>query len=182
MNLPTKQQCFEIFKEHKVPQNIIEHCLMVNKIAVFLAEKLKQKGIDINIDLLDRASLLHDLDKIPTKNQIIEHGELSKKIMTEKGYPELGKLIKVHTCENIKEGLVNTWEEKLLNYADIRVLNDKIVSAHKRFEDGRKRYPHFAKPEHRITEKLAFEIEKEIFSHLDFKPEELEEEMKNRKV
>ena len=178
MNLPTKEECFEIFKEHKVPQNIIEHCLMVNKIAVFLAEKLKQKGIEINIELLDRASLLHDLDKIPTLNNHVEHGKLSEKIMIEKSYPELGKLISVHTCENIKKGLVNTWEEKLLNYADMRVLNDKIVSAHKRFEYGRKRYPYFAKPEHRITEKLAFGIEKEIFSHLDFKLEELEEEMK----
>jgi len=88
MNLPTHEQCIEILDEHEVPENVRKHCFSVNKVAVFLALKLKQKGIEINIDLVDRASLLHDLDKIKTLGQGT-HGQLSREILEGKGYPEL---------------------------------------------------------------------------------------------
>ena len=51
MNLPTTEECFKILEEYNVPQNIIEHSLIVNKISIFLAKELKTE--DINIKLLD---------------------------------------------------------------------------------------------------------------------------------
>jgi|TARA_B100002003_G_C13940803_1_gene456556 putative nucleotidyltransferase with HDIG domain len=177
MNLPTKEECFEILKEYEVPQNIIEHSLMVNKVAIFLAKKLVEKSIKINIDLLDRASLLHDLDKIATLKDYYSHGKVSKEILEKKGFLQVGKIVSVHRTDSIKNNMVNTWEEKLLNYADGRVTNDKIVSLHERFEYGRKNYPEFNTPEGRESEIKKHELEKEIFSHLDFKPEDLKQEM-----
>ena len=177
MKLPTKEYCFEILKEHEVPQNIIDHSLRVTSIAVCLAKKLVEKGIKIDVDVVERASLLHDLDKIQTLHDFNTHGVVSREILSKKGYAELGKIVNAHRAEDIKDGLVETWEEKVVNYADKISQNDKIVSLSERFEYGRKKYPHLSTPEHRGTEKLVKEVEDEIFSHLDFDACELEEKM-----
>jgi putative nucleotidyltransferase with HDIG domain len=177
MKIPTKEECFEILKEYDVPQNIIDHSLRVTSIAVFLAKKLVEKGIEIDVDVVERASLLHDLDKIATLHDFNIHGKVSQEILSKKGYAELGKIVFSHRAESIKDGVVESWEEKVVNYADKLAQNDKLVSVSERFEYGRKKYPHLTTPEHMRTEELVKEVEKEIFSHLDFEPCNLEEKM-----
>ena len=57
VNLPSRDECYSILKEFEVPDGVMGHTELVNKIAVFLAKKLKQAGVDINVELVDRASL-----------------------------------------------------------------------------------------------------------------------------
>ena len=64
ITLPTEQQCLEYFQQYKVPQNILEHCQKVRIIAVYIAEKLQQAGEKVNLELVERMALLHDLFKI----------------------------------------------------------------------------------------------------------------------
>ena len=177
MNLPTKEECFEILKEYEVPQNIVNHVLKVSEVSVFLAKKLVEKGIKVNIDLVEKGAILHDLDKIPTKDNYKDHGLVTERILIKKGFPELGSIARSHKGEDIKHGLVKNWEEKIVNYIDKRVEETKIVSVVNRFEQGRKRYPHLSTPEHIKTEEYVLELEKEIFSHLNFKPEDLKQGM-----
>ena len=44
MRFPTREQCLRWYKELGTPQNIIDHVIAVNKVAVFLCKKLKEKG------------------------------------------------------------------------------------------------------------------------------------------
>jgi|TARA_B100002003_G_C13885219_1_gene431940 putative nucleotidyltransferase with HDIG domain len=173
MRVPTREECFEILKEYRLPQRIIDHTLMVNKVAMLLAKKLVERGIQINLDLLDSASLLHDLDKIITLKDGDNHGKISAKILIERGYPELAKLVKVHKSECLADDLIQTWEEKLLLYADCRSQWDKIVDLKTRFQYGRDNYPHLNDIKYKDIEKKGHEIEKEIFQYIDFEPEEL---------
>ena len=65
MNLPSKEDCaYLINYTFRVPANIVNHSIQVNRLSVFLAKKLKEKGEGVDIDLVDRASILHDLLKI----------------------------------------------------------------------------------------------------------------------
>lgn len=65
IKLPTAQECVHLINvTYKVPINIVNHSIKVNAVAVFLAEELKKKGLDINVALVDKASILHDMLKI----------------------------------------------------------------------------------------------------------------------
>lgn len=173
--LPTREECIEILDEHKVPQNVREHMTAVNKAAVFLAKKLKEAGQNVDVELIDRASLLHDLDKIPTlKNG--RHGQMTREILAKKGHKEVGQLAYMHRFREVVN--LKDWEEKVVNYADKRCKDGTIVSLEKRFKDIRERYPHHAKPETMELEKHFFELEKEIFGRIKMKPEQLKELVK----
>lgn len=174
MILPTKEECLALLKEYKVPSNIVAHTKVVTKIAVFLSEKLKEKGIKINKELVERSAMLHDLDKIITLKDLRQHGFLTKKILTEKGYPEVGKVIEFHgLLEHI-----GSWEEKVLIYADRRVNHEDIVSVDERYDGLLERYSSsFPKQEIESGREIVKSIEKEIFKNLDFKPEDLKNKL-----
>ena len=113
MKLPTKRECLDLLKEYRLPQNVIAHSKAVNALSVFLTEKLKKSGINVNADLIDRASLLHDLDKIITLGKK-SHGLETEKILKRMGYPELGRTAKKHKFSFVKK--LDSWEEKVINY------------------------------------------------------------------
>ncbi len=178
MRYPTKEQCFEFYKEQNTPQNMIEHVILVNKIAVFLAKKLKENGEKIDIKLVDAASLLHDLDKwICVNDKSLKHGFESERILTEKGFPEIGYYARQHVAEFITFGY-KTWEEKVIAYADKRVNGDKIVSLKERFDYINIRYPAKDKKIRDDTIRLSYELEKEICEKIKIKAEELEKYIK----
>ena len=173
MKYPSREECLRDYLEIKTPQNIIEHVIVVNKVAVFLAKKLKKKGIKLNLRLVDKASLLHDLDKwLCINDKSLKHGFETEKMLAEKGYPEIGFYARQHVAELIL-GELKTWEEKIINYADKRVLHDQIVSLKERFDYINERYPAKDFEKRRKIIELSYVLEKEIFSKLGFSPEEL---------
>ena len=176
VKLPTREECYNILEEYNVPRNIVRHCEIVNKVSVFLAKKLKESGLDVDVDLVDRASLLHDLDKLQTLENG-EHGLLTEDILTKKSYPMLGKVAKQHRFKYIHDPYLS-WEAKIVNYADTRVLNDKIISIKERLADLRKRYKVKPKVRDKEAERLFRELEKDIFSRIGLKPKDLEKYVK----
>ncbi len=165
MKLPTRKQAMELLKEYKMPDNILAHTMQVNRIAKFLARKINENGTKVNLELVDRASILHDLDKHPTL-KTGNHSVLTRKILKEKGFPELADAAANHMLENIikKNGLQNI-EEKIVYYADKRVNHDKIVPLKERFDYLRKRYGTSFKREEEIKEfeVACNKLEKELF-------------------
>ena len=89
MKIPTTEECIRLLDEFEVPENIRQHCFAVNKVSMILAKELSKAGEDINIDLVNAASLLHDIDKIKTLKNNNKHGELSCEWLSKKGYNEV---------------------------------------------------------------------------------------------
>lgn len=170
INLPSREECIELVKKHTDTDKVFRHSLAVNKIAVFIARKLKEKGIAINIELVDRASLLHDLDKLETLSNG-KHGEISAERLKKLGYPELAEVVSLHYITHYKDLETLSWEAKIVNYADKRCLVDEIVSIDKRFEYGLKRYPDYVKEDHKLW---CLKLEKEILDIISIKPDEVE--------
>jgi len=204
MNLPTKEEIEKLWDEYHVPGNVRAHSRQTAKVAVFLAKKLNEKGIDVNTELVEMAALLHDLTrtanfenfdmqkgatkedaefwkKLKQKYGNMHHADSAANLLKEK-YPEVAEVIRTHTIENQRKGLLGkSWEIKLLNYADTRVLHDKIVSIEDRFKDTRQRHGWFFEKLHNetgiryrdIIEENMRRLEKNIFEHIDIKPEDI---------
>lgn len=164
--IPTTEECIKLLDEFNVPENVRQHSFSVNKVSMFIAKKLKGKGININLDLVNAASLLHDLDKIETLYDMDQHGKLSQKWFNERNHSKVGEVVRRHKTMKY----VKTWEDKIVNYSDKRCSGGKIVSLKERYEYIRKTYAEVFE-EHHETD--SFKLEKEIFNKLDTNPEDI---------
>ena len=208
-NLPTRKECLAIIEEHHVPSHIVKHSLTVAKLAVFLAQRLKEKGIKLDVDLVDRACLLHDIVRIcnikeldysrfeqavtaedkakwqqlRTRYEGIPHEYAAYDILIDK-YPALALTIKKHRYVGIldEKEKPNTWEEKLVYYADMRVMHDKIVPLEERLTEAHRRNVFFYKTQaQRLStiakvDPLIYSLETEIFDKIDFNPNQITDE------
>lgn len=190
----TDQQVTRIIEEFHMPLHVRRHCAAVANFAVELGQKLLQRGEKIDLTLLRHAALIHDLVRVidfrtfapeqfpdPVKNEEIAfweklrekyrglgHEEVAAQILRERGFPEIASLIKKHRYRQILEGF-DSWEEKVLYYADKRVKHDKVVSLQERLTDGRERNA----PETKRTleagelDRKIFDLEKEILGKIE---------------
>jgi putative nucleotidyltransferase with HDIG domain len=140
-NLPTRKQCFGLLKKFGIPSHIIEHSLATAKLAVFLAKRLNEKGILVDVQLVDRACLLHDIlrvcdlddysrfehsaadrakwERLKAKYKGLCHEDAAAALLRDK-YPQLAEVIRKHRYTAIahQKDKPATWEEKLVYYAD----------------------------------------------------------------
>jgi len=177
MKVPTEEECMLLMKEMGLEDNMKKHSILVAKMAEALGRELIKSGERIDMNLLRASGLLHDIDKKLTLNDGKNHGFTSERILSEKGYPEVAKIVRKHRLETIfedSEGL-KTWEEKLVYYADKRANDYKIVSIAERYDYLIKRYGITEEKRRSIlsTKPAVERLEGEIFSRINIKPDEL---------
>ena len=136
-NIPSREKCLDILNKNKTPSNVILHCETVCRVAEEIADKLIAKGINVNKNLVTAAALLHDIER-EKENQIEEGAKLIKSL----GFPEVANIIKKHSLYKVEDPIrqPQTYEEKIVFYADKRVKGNEIVSLEERFTDLKKRY------------------------------------------
>lgn len=202
MNLPTEEECLELFERYRVPGNILGHCRQVQRIASFLGRKLKEKGVEVNLELIEKAALLHDflkvvvlerldkdyaLDYSKEEKEMWEHlrerypgmneAEVSYLILKEE-YPELALLIRNFSDH---QRMVQSWEEKILLYADARVLKNETVGLKERMDYVEKKYWH-STPGFGLFYQKIKNYEEEIMEESGLEAERLGEEMRREIV
>ena len=196
--LPTHKQCLRMLKEHRVPSHIVRHSLTVAKLAIFLAERLKEKGVPVDVALVDRACLLHDIFRIcdfkqsddgkaeqnttwkskAKRQQIKSHEDAAYDLLKEK-YPVLALTVKKHRYSALldEKERPHTCEEKLVYYADKKVMHDRIVPLKQRLEEAHKRNAPRPKAQGGINpakiDRLIYKLEEEIFSKIELNPDEV---------
>jgi len=175
MAMPTRQDCLQLL-EKNVPDKVKQHSLMVNKVAMDLANRFRKKGVNIDLDLVDRASLLHDIAKISSSNVINNDHAIKGYIMLKdrEGYELIAEVIKKHEVKSIidPETRPITWEEKIVFYADKRVIHDKKVPLAERIAYLKQKYPSHIEIITR-AEPLIYEMEREIFEIIGESPDSL---------
>lgn len=208
MKLPTPDECRALFETYRVPANIVAHCEKVCAVGTFLAERLRMKGVSINVELTACACLLHDLMKAvvfenistpipslkfyPTPEQIKMHAELRKKYagMHEEeiayelfriSYPELAALIRgTKNAQGEHDIARMPIEEKIKWYSDWRLFVDEIVTlderAHEAYERKKQKLSKILPKWVHEIEKVKT-VEKELFNHLGFPPEQLKQKV-----
>jgi putative nucleotidyltransferase with HDIG domain len=166
------EKCLKMLQEQGVPENVIRHSIKVKEVATALGEKLANAGEYLDLHVLTCAALLHDIDKMKSIEGKCRHGELGAQILRNAGYRRIAWLIESHVLEHPKLSRLNTWEEKLLYYADKLVLGERIVTVEERFSYLIERYGHNKQAIKRILSCKPFvlTIEEEIKTLLKMHP------------
>lgn len=164
MRLPSQEDVLAIWHRYCTPVHVRAHMKQVNRVAVFLAMRLIAAREHVNLDLVDRAALLHDTIRVteaprlsfehfrtqPTPHEIacwqkqrrryppsIPHHRINEEIFKE-DYPEMAAVILHHGLPSMRD--LHTMEEKIVNLADRYVQFDRIVSLQERLDDVHARY------------------------------------------
>ena len=108
------------------------------KIALKIARRLKKKGFNVDLELVEIGALLHDIGR--SKTHTVHHAIVGAKIAKQRGLPEpIVKIIERHVGGGItaqeaeklgwpvKDYIPETLEEKIVCYADKLVEGNKEV-------------------------------------------------------
>jgi putative nucleotidyltransferase with HDIG domain len=167
--IPTREECIQLLKEYEVPEPKIGHCMLVENISVTISKLLNEKGEAIDIDIISRASLLHDIAK-NEKMRGKDHALLGFQICTEKNIdPRICEIIRNHALESILQDGLKTMEEKIVFYAD-KICKYEIIGIDARFAPWENRDPN---KELFIAKEKTLQLEKEILNKLNMTPEEI---------
>ena len=180
--VPSSDQCYDLLKKYDVPDHIIRHSEAVSRVAVFLAVRLNGSGEHLSVEVIEAAALLHDITKMEGIKSGRDHAETGRKLLEGLGFRRIGEIVGEHI--RLHANRETSWirEAEIINYADKRVMHTEIVALQERFEDLEDRYG-MKGLDKELTERIkraeqqAYELEKKIFSKLDFSPEELVQRM-----
>ncbi len=175
MKIPTLEQCYHLMSEMKMMDHIVVHSMQVCRVATFLTDQLKEQKNFLNFNLIRSAALLHDITKTRSFNTGEDHALTGSQFLADRGYLEVGDLVRQHVVMDAYRTGKTLREVEIINYADKRVLHDKIVSLDKRLEYILERYAQ--KPGDRERIDLLWQktkrLEDRIFNDLPFAPEDL---------
>lgn len=175
MNIPSKIKCFNLIKKMGMMDHIIDHSIMVSNVALALCLNLKKNVPRLDTRLTVCAALLHDITKTRSFDTNESHSETGGQVLTGLGYPEVGDIVRQHVILDSYNHNSPVTEQEIVNYADKRVLHDKVVPLEKRLEYIKLKYGNQKEFKDYIQimwAKTQF-LEKKIFSHLDIEPAQL---------
>ncbi len=168
--LPDVQTCFGWYMELGATHTLLAHVQNVAAIAYQLALWLEQSGMVVNPLLAHRGGLTHDLSKLQEQCEK-NHAVLAAEFLESKRQFKLADIARRHLIGNLisDETRPQTWEEKIVNYADKLSEGNTIVSIDDRLEALQHRYPDFAA---KIKKNTPFvkALENEIITALGTKP------------
>jgi uncharacterized protein len=165
----------ELLRKAGVSENDIRHCIKVAEKALEIAGRI---GADVDLELVGRGGLFHDLGKAKTHE--IEHGKLGAEMGRELGLPkEITDIMEKHirgglTEEEarelglpVKDYTLKKMEERIVIYADrlVDIITDGIVEikdeleAETRFEEILRQYPKYGKNEKTLQRYLSYHRE-----------------------
>jgi uncharacterized protein len=137
--LPSKKKALKLLFQSGCSPKVVEHCKAVAKVATEIAETCKEKGLDIDVKLVEIGALLHDIGRSRTHS--VHHAIIGAEIAKSLGLPNaVTSIIERHvgggiTSEEakklgwpVKDYSPQTWEEKIVSYADKLIDGSKRVS------------------------------------------------------
>ncbi len=175
MKIPSKNDCLQLMCAMHMLENIVAHSLQVCRVATCLVEHLLLEGIHLDKQLVQAAALLHDITKTRSFKTEENHALTGGQYLTDSGYAEVGNLVRQHVRLDDYSENKNLAAAEIINYADKRVLHDRIVPLDERMNYIMEKYG--TQPEHKQRIRLLWEktkdLEKQIFSYLPFSPNDL---------
>ncbi len=175
MNYSIQNSDVGILRNTGVSEDDIKHCVKVAEKALEIAERT---GADLDMEIVGRGALFHDLGK--AKTHAMEHGKIGAEMGKKLGLPEtITDIMEKHirgglTEEEAKElGLpvkdytLKRLEERIVIYADrlVDIITDGIVEikneleAENRFEEILRTYPKYGKNEITLNRYLGYHRE-----------------------
>ena len=177
MQIPSRKKCYQLIYEMRMLDHIVAHSLQVCQVAMFLAHQFEIQGIQLNHDLVQASALLHDITKTRSFKTKENHALTGEDLLSHWGYLEVGKIVGQHVQLNAYFNSNLPVEVEIVNYADKRVLHNKVVLLQDRMNYILQRYgkkPEYRQRIHWLWKKTE-ELEERLFSCLPFSPNELDQ-------
>jgi CTP:molybdopterin cytidylyltransferase MocA/HD superfamily phosphohydrolase YqeK len=121
-----EEQVMEIWDRYQVLDDIREHMKVVAEVALDMAWKLEEVGVDLDPNLIYASAMFHDLCRTDPK-----HEERAAKEMEKLGYPQLVEVVKSHHSIRAEKELT---EATILFLADKMVCGTSKVTIEERFK------------------------------------------------
>lgn len=145
-----------LFPKKEGWRNVVEHSLVVNASAVYLAKKIADAGHPVNIDLIDKASIVHDIAKRKDResgvSRDVEHTSgATREILNLGGYSDdvirvaeySGRVSEIYLSDEEQNIAISNKpiEDLIVAYADARVRNTNIVSLEEAKNKNKEKIP-----------------------------------------
>ena len=161
--IPSREECDELMAKYSMLPNIVAHSQQVMRVSLAITDNLKN-GVSINRDLVVAAALLHDITKTRSLKTREPHDQSGGELLRELGFARIGEIVKQHVILLDFDPKGRLEEREIINYADKRVMHDRIVSLAERVQDLIQRYGTTEEIKNRIqqNESQVIAIEKKI--------------------
>ncbi len=180
-SIPSISKCLSLMDEHAMLENIKAHSLVVASVArtIMNGFHLSREHLP-SMDVVIAGALLHDIAKTRCIAENCNHAEVGREMCVSQGYIEIGDIVREHVIlysfskERYREAQFSA--KDIVYYSDKRVTHDRIVNLDERLEYIFQRYGNNDKKRHLLIKenfKKCQELERYIFSHLEFQPSEL---------
>ena len=140
-------EVLELWDKYGVEESVRKHCITVAKIAMRMAEKIRQRGYPVDLEAVLKGALLHDIGRAVTHDPF-KHFIESARILRKEGVDErIVRIAERHFSAGLsaeeaerlglepKDYTPLTLEEKIVSFADNLAMSDRIG----RFEDFMRR-------------------------------------------
>jgi len=144
--LPSREQTLQLLRENQCSMEVINHCKAVAELAVETAETCKEKGLKVNLELVEIGALLHDIGR--SKTHSVHHAVVGAEILKAANLPQpLISIVKRHVGGGITASEAErlgwpkdvyvpvTLEEKIVSYADKLIENAQRIPIEKTAEE-----------------------------------------------
>jgi uncharacterized protein len=174
ITIPSEATCRQLISDMGMLGNIVAHSLQVCRVALFLTDRLGLPELDR--ELIRAAALLHDITKTRSFRTQEDHAETGARLIADLGYPEVAGIVGQHVRLNhYCLASATPVDAEIVNYADKRVLHDRIVPLSERMGYILEKYG--SAPERKRTILILWEktetLEARLFARLPFHPDEI---------
>ena len=144
MAVPTLSDAELLLASFALPAGIVTHSRGVSRVAAEAARLLEGAGAATNPHVVEVAALLHDVDKLETRDHGEQHGLVAARWMAEAGFPELAEPIASHPIGCLLDPARSPrgWDAVAVAVADRRGAQ-AFVTIDDRIDDLAQRYPDF---------------------------------------
>lgn len=185
--IPSDAEIDRWWQDARTPAHILAHCSTVAALCDRFADALSARGQIIRSKALHAAARLHDLLRFidfhaggKTGHRSVErdmahwksiaarypgkrHEDACAQFLSERDFPSIARIVATHGLTSPPRADA-TIEERLLYYADKRVIDDRVVTIAERFADFAKRYGNgTVSAEHRRWHAQVKAVEKALF-------------------
>ena len=130
--LPTEAECRVLMET--LPAAIAAHCRAVAAVARRLAESLHTAGLDIDVELVAAAALLHDIARTEK-----DHARAGARLLNAHGFTRLAPIVDAHM--DLSADAKSPLDEiQIVHLADKLVIGDKVADLEQRFARKMEKY------------------------------------------
>jgi len=137
--LPSREEAVQLLIRSGCSRNVIKHCEAVAELALEIAETCREKGLNVDVKLVEIGALLHDIGRAKTHS--VHHAIIGAEIAKSLGMPDpVIAIIKRHVGGGItaKEAKKLGWPKDIYTP---RTLEEKIVAYSDKLIEGAQRVP-----------------------------------------